>query len=298
MKRTAALKAILARREAVLFPGAANGLFARVIEDTGFEVVYVTGAGIANMYLGAPDIGLTTLSEIASHVDAIADVVGLPLLVDADTGFGNALNMIRTVKVLERAGAAGIQIEDQVFPKKCGHFEGKDVIPLGEMLSKVKAAVDARRDQDFQIVARTDSRAVIGIDAAIDRAHAMIEAGADVTFVESPTSEAEMARIAKELPVPQIANIVHGGKTPDLGRTKLAEMGFAGVIYANAALQAALRASYDVLAALKQDGSLKNVGDRLAGFDERQRAVAKHKFDALEKTYQAGAFAPRSELTR
>ena len=222
----------------------------------------------------------------------------LPMLVDADTGFGNALNMIRTVKVLERAGAAGIQIEDQVFPKKCGHFEGKDVIPLDEMLSKVKAAVDARRDQDFQIIARTDSRAVIGIDAAIDRAHAMIEAGADVTFVESPTSEAEMARIAKELPVPQIANIVHGGKTPDLGRTKLADMGFAGVIYANAALQAALRASYDVLAALKKDGSLKNVGDRLAGFDERQRAVAKHKFDALEKTYQAGAYAPRSELTR
>ncbi len=288
MRRTAALKGILARREAVLFPGAANGLFARVIEDTGFEAMYVTGAGIANMYLGVPDIGLTTLSEIASHVEAIADVVKLPMLVDADTGFGNALNMIRTVKVLERAGAAGIQIEDQVFPKKCGHFDGKHVIPLDEMLSKVKAAVDARKDQDFQIIARTDARAVLGLDAAIDRAHAMIEAGADATFVESPTSETEMARITKELTVPQIANIVHGGKTPDLGRAKLAEMGFAGVLYANAALQAALRASYDVLAALKKDGSLKNVGDRLAGFDERQRAVAKQKFDTLEQAYQAG----------
>ena len=298
MKRTAALKAILARREAILFPGAANGLFARVIEDIGFEAIYVTGAGIANMYLGVPDIGLTTLSEIASHVDAIADVVNLPLLVDADTGFGNALNMMRTVRVLERAGAAGIQIEDQVFPKKCGHFDGKYVISLDEMLSKVKAAVDARQDQDFQIVARTDARAVLGIDAAIDRAHAMIEAGADVTFVESPTSEAEMARVAKELPVPQIANIVHGGKTPDLGRERLAEMGFAGVLYANAALQAALRASHEVLAALNKDGSLKNVGNRLAGFDERQRAVAKDKFDNLEKRYSAGAFAPRSELTR
>jgi PEP phosphonomutase and related enzymes len=298
VKRTAALKAILARCEAVLFPGAANALFARVIEDTGFEAMYVTGAGIANMYLGVPDIGLTTLSEIASHVDAIADVVNLPLLVDADTGFGNALNMIRTVKVLERAGAAGIQIEDQVFPKKCGHFDGKYVVPLDEMLSKVKAAVDARRDQDFQIIARTDARAVLGLDAAIDRAHAMIEAGADVTFVESPINETEMARVAKELPVPQIANIVHGGKTPDLGGARLAEMGFAGVLYANAALQAALRASHDVLAALKKDGSLKNVGDRLAGFDERQRAVAKEKFDSLEKRYSAGAFAPRSELTR
>jgi 2-methylisocitrate lyase-like PEP mutase family enzyme len=298
LKRTAALKAILARREAVLLPGAANGLFARVIEDTGFEAMYVTGAGIANMYLGVPDIGLTTLSEIASHVDAIADVVSIPLLVDADTGFGNALNMIRTVKVLERAGAAGIQIEDQVFPKKCGHFEGKYVVPLDEMLGKVKAAVDARRDQDFQIIARTDARAVLGLDAAIDRCHAMIEAGADVTFVESPVSEEELARVAKELPVPQIANIVHGGKTPDIGREKLAAMGFAGTLYANAALQAALHASAEVLAALKKDGSLKNVGDRLAGFDERQRAVAKHKFDALEQTYSAGAFAPRSELKR
>jgi 2-methylisocitrate lyase-like PEP mutase family enzyme len=298
MKRTTALKAILARREAVLLPGAANGLFARTIEDTGFEALYVTGAGIANMYLGVPDIGLTTLTEIASHVDAIADVVSLPILVDADTGFGNALNMMRTVRVLERAGAAGIQIEDQVFPKKCGHFEGKHVVPLDEMLSKVKAAVDARRDPDLQIIARTDARAVLGIDAAIDRAHAMIEAGADVTFVESPTSEAEMARIAKELPVPQIANIVHGGKTPDLGQKRLAEMGFAGVLYANAALQAALRASCEVLAALKTDGSLKNVGDRLAGFDERQRAVAKDKFDSLEKKYSAGAFAPRDGSTR
>lgn len=298
MKRTTALKSILARREAVILPGAANGLFARVIEDSGFEAMYVTGAGIANMYLGMPDIGLTTLSEIASHVDAISDVVSIPMLVDADTGFGNALNMIRTVKVLERAGAAGIQIEDQVFPKKCGHFDGKYVIPLDEMLGKVRAAVDARRDQDFQIIARTDARAVLGIDAAIDRAHAMIEAGADVTFVESPTSEAEMARVAKELPVPQIANIVHGGKTPDIGRAKLAEMGFAGTLYANAVLQAALRASYDVLAALKKDGSLKNIGDKLAGFEERQRAVAKHKFDALEKIYQAGAFAPRSELVK
>jgi len=282
----------------VLLPGAANGLFARMVEDTGFEALYVTGAGIANMYLGVPDIGLTTLTEIASHVDAIADVVSLPILVDADTGFGNALNMMRTVRVLERAGAAGIQIEDQVFPKKCGHFEGKHVVPLDEMLSKVKAAVDARRDPDLQIIARTDARAVLGIDAAIDRAHAMIEAGADVTFVESPTNEAEMARIAKELPVPQIANIVHGGKTPDLGQTRLAEMGFAGVLYANAALQAALRASCEVLVALKTDGSLKNVGDRLAGFDERQRAVAKDKFDSLEKKYSAGAFAPRDGSTR
>lgn len=286
MRHTTRLKTILQRRAAVTFPGAANGLFARVIEDLGFEVCYVTGAGVANMHLGAPDIGLTTLTELASHVSAMSDAVNLPLLVDGDTGFGNAVNMTRTVRVLERAGAAGLQIEDQVFPKKCGHFNGKDVIPLPEMVAKVKAAVDARRDGDFQIVARTDARAIEGLDKAIERALAFVEAGADATFVEAPVTVEELARIGREVPVPQIANIVFGGRTPDPGREKLAEMGFAGVLYANASLQAALRASYEVLSALKRDGSLDNVADRLASFDERQRAVAKPAWDALEAKYR------------
>lgn len=286
MRSTTQLKSILARREALPFPGAANAMFARVIEELGFEVCYVTGAGIANMHLGAPDIGLTTLTEVAAAVSAIADSVNVPLLVDADTGFGNAVNMVRTVKVLERAGAAGIQIEDQVFPKKCGHFEGKDVVPLDDMLSKIKAAVDARGDQDFQIVARTDSRAIHGLDHAIERAQKFVEAGADATFVEAPVSVEEMARIGREIPVPQIANIVFGGKTPDPGREALAKMGFAGVLYANAALQAALRASYEVLSALKRDGSLAQVADRLATFQERQAAVAKPRWDALEARYK------------
>ena len=286
MRSTTQLKSILARREALPFPGAANAMFARVIEELGFEVCYVTGAGIANMHLGAPDIGLTTLTEVAAAVSAIADSVNVPLLVDADTGFGNAVNMVRTVKVLERAGAAGIQIEDQVFPKKCGHFEGKDVVPLDDMLSKIKAAVDARGDQDFQIVARTDSRAIHGLDHAIERAQKFVEAGADATFVEAPVSVEEMTRIGREIPVPQIANIVFGGKTPDPGREALAKMGFAGVLYANAALQAALRASYEVLSALKRDGSLAQVADRLATFQERQAAVAKPRWDALEARYK------------
>ena len=283
---TTVLKAILNRREAVIFAGAANGMFARTIEDLGYEAVYVTGAGVANMYLGVPDIGLTTLTEIASHVAAISDVVTVPLLVDADTGFGNAVNMTRTVQVLERAGAAGLQIEDQVFPKKCGHFDGKEVVPLKEMLAKIKAAVDTRKDQDLQIVARTDARAVLGLQAAIDRAGAMIEAGADVTFVEAPTSAEELAQIAKSLSAPQVANIVFGGRTPELGQKKLAELGFACVLYANAALQAALKASHEVLAALKQDGSLASVADRLAGFEIRQRTVLKPKYDELERRYR------------
>ena len=283
---TTALKSILARREATILAGAANGLFARVIEDLGYEAVYVTGAGVANMFLGAPDIGLTTLTEIASHVAAIADAVALPLLVDADTGFGNPVNMVRTVKVLERAGAAGLQIEDQVFPKKCGHFAGKGVVPLEEMQAKVKAAVDTRRDGDLQIIARTDARASLGLQAAIDRAGAMIEAGADVTFVEAPTSAEELGQIARALSVPQVANIVFGGLTPELGQAKFAELGFGCVLYANASLQAALKASHDVLESLKREGSLAAVADRLAGFDVRQRAVDKPKYDELERRYR------------
>jgi 2-methylisocitrate lyase-like PEP mutase family enzyme len=286
MEPTTTLKTILARRQATILAGAANGLFARVIEDLGYEAVYVTGAGVANMYLGAPDIGLTTLTEIASHVSSIADAVALPLLVDADTGFGNPVNMVRTVKVLERAGAAGLQIEDQVFPKKCGHFTGKEVVPIEEMLARVKAAVDTRRDGDLQIVARTDARAILGLQAAIDRAGAMIEVGADVTFVEAPTSADELAEIARALPVPQVANVVFGGLTPELGQAKFAELGFGCVLYANAALQAALKAAHDVLGSLKQEGSLAAVADCLAGFDVRQRTVDKPKYDALEQRYR------------
>jgi 2-methylisocitrate lyase-like PEP mutase family enzyme len=283
---TTRLKALLARREAVLLPGTPNALFARVIEDLGFEAVYVTGAGVANMSLGVPDIGLVTLTELTDQVAAICDVVGLPVLADADTGFGNPVNMVRTVRALERAGAAGVQVEDQVFPKKCGHFAGKDVIPASEMVQKIKAAVDARKDGDFQVVARTDARAVHGFEAALERAHAFIEAGADATFVEAPVNAGELARIAQTLPVPQIANMVFGGLTPSLSQSELARMGFGAVLYANAALQAALKSARDVLAALKRDGSLDQVRDRLASFEERQRAVAKERYDALEARYR------------
>jgi 2-methylisocitrate lyase-like PEP mutase family enzyme len=283
---TTILKTILSRRQAAILPGAANGLFARIIEQLGYEAVYVTGAGVANMYLGAPDIGLTTLTETASHVSAIADAVEIPLLVDADTGFGNPVNVVRTVRVLERAGAAGLQLEDQVFPKKCGHFDGKEIVPLEEMLAKIRAAVDTRRDGDLQIVARTDARAILGLQAAIDRAGAMIEAGADVTFVEAPISAGELAQIARSLSAPQVANIVFGGRTPELNRQELAELGYGCVLYANAALQAALKASQEVLAELKREGSLASVADRLADFAVRQLTVAKPKYDELERRYR------------
>src|SRR4051812_49165973 len=195
MRSTRALKELVGRRRAMTVPGAANAMFARVIEDLGFEAAYITGAGIANMTLGVPDIGLTTVTELAAATSAIADAVSLPILVDADTGFGNAVDMVRTVRLLERAGAAGIQIEDQVFPKKCGHFTGTAVISADEMIQKIKAAADARVDGDLQIIARTDARAIEGLDHAIERAQALVEAGADLTFVEAPVSLEELARI-------------------------------------------------------------------------------------------------------
>jgi 2-methylisocitrate lyase-like PEP mutase family enzyme len=286
MTTTSQLKMLLARRAAVTVPGAPNALFARVIEDLGFEAVYVTGAGVANMHLGVPDVGLTTMTEVAETLAAIADAVSLPIIVDADTGFGNAVNTVRTVRTLERAGAAGIQIEDQIFPKKCGHFGGKNVISPEEMVQKIKAAVDTRHDQDLQIIARTDTRAVEGFERAIERALAYMDAGADATFVEAPVSLEELARIPKELSVPQFANIVFGGKTPDPGRERLADLGFSVVLYANAVLQAALKASYEVLGALKAEGSLQSVAHRLASFEERQNAVAKDEWDAREARYR------------
>jgi 2-methylisocitrate lyase-like PEP mutase family enzyme len=272
----------------LLVPGAPNALAARIIEAAGFDAVYVTGAGLANAYLGAPDIGLTTVTEVADHVAAIREAVAVPVIVDADTGFGNALNMRRTVRLLERAGANAIQIEDQVFPKRCGHFEGKDVIPTGEMVAKIKAAVDARHDAGLIFIARTDARAVEGFDAALDRACAYAEAGADALFVEAPQSPDELRRIPKDVPGVHIANMVFGGKTPLLPREELAAIGFAGILYANAALQAAMLAMKDVMAHLKIHGSLAGAEDKLISFAERQRLVDFDRFRALESRYRDG----------
>src|SRR5216683_615833 len=240
MTRAHELRDLLAPGAALLLPGVSNALAARVVADLGFAAAYVTGAGIANTHLGIPDNGLVTLTELTEHVAAIRDVFPGPLVVDADTGFGNAVNVVRTVRLLERAGADALQIEDQVFPKRCGHFTGKEVIPAAEMAGMIKAAVDARWEDDLLIVARTDAIATDGFEAALERATAYREAGADVTFVEAPTTLEEMADIQRRLPWPQLAKIVLGGRTPESTNEKLKELGFAGVIYANVALQASL----------------------------------------------------------
>ncbi len=278
-------RALLKPGAAVVLPGVSNALAARVVADLGFPAAYVTGAGIANTYLGIPDNGLVTLSELVDHVAAIRDVFPGPIMVDADTGFGNAVNMVRTIKLLERAGADAIQIEDQVFPKRCGHFDGKEVIPAAEMVAKVKAAADARSDGDLIIVARTDAIAVDGFEPAIERAHKYREAGADVTFVEAPRTPEQIAAIGA-LPWPQLANIVLGGKTPELPNEKLKAIGFAGVLYANLALQASLRGMQIALGALRKNGQVGDVNAIAVDFSERQRLVGKDAFDALEQKYK------------
>ena len=270
---------------ALLLPGVANALAARIVADQGFTAAYVTGAGIANTFLGVPDIGLVTVTELAQHVAAIRAAFPGPLVVDADTGFGNPLNMVRTVELLERAGADALQIEDQVFPKRCGHFAGKEVIPAAEMVAKVKAAVDTRRDRDLLIIARTDAIAPEGFEAAIERAAAYHDAGADVTFVEAPTTMEQMADIPRRLPWPQLANIVLGGRTPELPNQKLKELGYAGVIYANVALQAAVKGMQAALGELRHKGHMGEATDMVADFAERQRLVHKDHYDALERKY-------------
>jgi 2-methylisocitrate lyase-like PEP mutase family enzyme len=281
------LRNMLVPGAALLLPGVANALAARVVSDQGFAAAYVTGAGIANTFFGVPDIGLVTVSELAAHVAAIREAFAGPLVVDADTGFGNAVNVVRTVQLLERAGADALQIEDQVFPKRCGHFAGKEVIPAAEMVAKIKAAVDTRHDPDLLIIARTDAIAPEGFAAALERAAAYREAGADVTFVEAPTSMEEIAEIPRHLPWPQLINIVIGGRTPELPNAKLEELGYAGVIYANLALQSALKGMQAALGELRRRGHIGDALNLIADFSERQRLVHKDEFDALERKYIA-----------
>ncbi len=281
-----ALREMLARDRGVVLPGAPNALAARVIADLEFKAVYLTGAGLTNMDLGLPDLGFMDLSQVVDHVMAIRGVVDLPLIVDADTGFGNAINVTHAVRTLEQAGASAIQIEDQHAPKRCGHFAGKELIPADEMVGKVRAAVDARRE-GIVVIARTDACAVDGFEAAIERAERYIEAGADMTFVEAPETLEDLKAVPNRLRAPQLLNMVLGGKTPIIGAGEAATIGFALVLYANAALQGALLGMQTALRALKEKGVLDERA--VASFAERQRLVEKAAFDAMETRYAAGA---------
>ena len=281
----AILRERIAARNALLVPGCPNALAARIAEDLGYEALYITGAGVTNMYLGLPDLSFVSLTQLADHVAAIRDATTVPLLVDADTGFGNAVNAGYAVRVLERAGANCIQIEDQVFPKRCGHFDGKEVVSTAEFVSKIRAVADARRSEDTLIMARTDAIACTSFEDAIDRASRALEAGADCLFVEGPRTREQIAAIPRQLGAPALLNVVYGGNTPIVGQAELAEMGYGMVLYANAALQAATTGMQRVMGHILKTGSIEGVVDDVATFAERQRLVATAHYDELGRRY-------------
>jgi 2-methylisocitrate lyase-like PEP mutase family enzyme len=280
------LRQLAHARRGVLVPGAFNALSARVVADMGFEALYVTGAGVTNMWFGLPDQGFMGLTDIAEHTARIRDAVELPLIVDADTGFGNALNTYHAVRTLERAGADCIQLEDQLSPKRCGHFNGKDVISTEEMLGKIHAACDARRDADLLILARTDAAAIHGFEAAVERAQRFAEAGADILFVEAITTPEEVKALPQRLQTPQLINMVIGGKTPITDADELGRLGYGLVLYANAALQGAVAGMQRALEQLKTTRRMDEDPTRVVSFAERQRLVNKPQWDALEQRYR------------
>lgn len=280
------LRALIAERRYVIVPGAYDSLTARLVQIAGFEAVYLTGGGFSRAN-GYPDLGLLTMTENVQFIGRTVDAVEIPVIADMDTGYGNALNVVRSVREYEKTGVAGFHIEDQISPKKCGHYEGKQVIGTVEMVGKIKAAVDTRRDEAMVIIARTDARAIEGFNAAIDRMNAYLEAGADVGFVEAPQTVEEMARIPASISKPALVNIFEGGKTPTLPAARLEEMGFSLGIYPSQTHRAAIFAAQEVLAVLRRDGDTAAIEHRMAGFQDRERAVNSEHWRQLERRYMA-----------
>ena len=278
------IRALIGREGYTMVPGAYDTLMARLVEQAGFEAVYLTGGGYSRAS-GYPDLGLLTLSENVHFIGLTVEAVGIPVIADADTGYGNAINVIRTVREYEKTGVAAFHIEDQVSPKKCGHYEGKEVVSLAEMVGKIHAAVDTRRDPDLIIIARSDARAVEGLQAAIDRVNAYLEAGADVGFVEAPQNVEELRIVARQVEGPALVNVFEGGKTPMVPAKELEAMGFRLGIYPSQTHRAAIRAAQRVLAALKEDGDTRRIEADLATFQEREDVVGTSRWRALEQKY-------------
>lgn len=279
------LKGLLTRKGLLVAPGAFDGLSARLVEEAGFEAVYLSGGAVARS-MGVPDIGLLTMSEVIERASQVVSAVKIPVIADADTGYGNALNLVRTVREFERVGVAAIHIEDQVTPKRCGHLEGKEVISLAEMEKKLEAALESRTDPNFVTIGRTDSRAIHGLEDAIRRGKAFARIGADAVFIEAPQSEAELETIARSIPeVPLMVNMFKGGKTPLLPASRLEEMGFRIAIYPSETQRAAIHSMREALALLKREGSTEAMDDRLATFKERERIVGLDEWQRLEEKY-------------
>lgn len=284
------LKQRLEEKTILMAPGAYDALTAILCERAGFEALYLTGAGVSYSTLGKSDVGLITMSEMVSKATYICEAVSIPVIADGDNGYGNAINVMRTVREYERAGVAAIQLEDQVFPKRCGHLSNKSLISTEEMVAKIHAAVDARRDENFLIVARTDARAVEGLEEAIERAIRYEEAGADVIFVEAPESEAEMRKIARSLQKPLVANMVEGGKTPILSAEQLQEIGYALVIFPNSVTRVIAKAAGDFYRELKQTGITTHYYERMLQFKELNQILGIERIRQLEQKYDERNF--------
>jgi carboxyvinyl-carboxyphosphonate phosphorylmutase len=283
----ARLRELLSAGPPLVAPGAYDALSARLIEQAGFDVVYMTGFGTTASLIGRPDVGLLSGAEMVDNARRIVAAVDVPVIADADTGYGNAINVVRTVQLYEQAGVAGIQLEDQVMPKKCGHMSGKALIGTDEMVGKLQAAVAARTDPDLVIIARTDAVAVQGLDAALERARAFAEAGADLLFVEAPTSEEDIARVAKELAgvAPLVFNWAEGGRTPPLSLERIAELGFSLVIYPIGTLLAATAGIRSLLATLKAEGTPVSALDALPTFEQFTDLIGLPEIQSIERRF-------------
>jgi 2-methylisocitrate lyase-like PEP mutase family enzyme len=284
MRATTKLRQLLAAGRTVVAPGVFDGLSARLTEQAGFPAVYASGGAIARS-TGVPDLGLLSLDEIVARLETIVEAVAIPVIADADTGYGNALNAQRAVRAFERAGVAALHLEDQTFPKKCGHYDDKGLVPVAEMAQKLKAARDALTDRDFIVIARTDAIAVEGFAAALDRAGAYGEAGADVIFVEAPTSEEEIAAVARRFPGWKLINMFQGGKTPLMPVARLEALGYNIVIIPSDLQRAALAAMQRALAAIARDGSTAAMTADMASFKEREAVIDTAGYIARDKRY-------------
>jgi len=287
MNKTTRLRHLIDREEILIAPGVYDSYLAKCVQSAGFEAVYMTGAGVSHTGLGMPDLGLTTFSEMVDRAGRIADAVEIPVFADADTGYGNALNVIRTVKAYERAGVAGLHMEDQEMPKKCGHFDEKKVIPLEEMLGKLKAALDARSDPDFIIIGRTDARTALGFDEALERAQAFAEVGVDMVFFESPLSEEELETVGASVNRPLLANMVETGKTPLLPTDRLQEMGFNVAIFPGALGRFIGKQVMEFLRIFRAEGSTLSQVDKMLSFTEQNEIVGLPEMLALAEKYRA-----------
>ncbi|KJR45836.1 carboxyphosphonoenolpyruvate phosphonomutase [Desulfosporosinus sp. I2] len=288
MNKGKVLRGLLAAKEILIAPGAHDVLTAKIIEKAGFQAVYMTGYGQAASHLGTADVGLMTMSEMLARANNFASAVDVPVIADGDTGFGNAINVMRTVRQYEMAGVAAIQLEDQVAPKKCGHMTGRQVIPMEEMVGKIRAAVEARNNPDFVIIARTDARTIHGIDEAIHRAKAYEEAGADMIFVESPESVEEMKRITSGFNVPVLANMVEGGRTPLLSAQELEKLGYDLVIFPTASTYMAAQAMKNLMEVLMKTGSTESLIPEMIPFQEFNELIGLAEIRELEAKFVIG----------